>query len=71
MFEDLETKIETIKKTQTKGIIEMQNLGKWTGTTDVSITNKEKRWKQRMSGVDDTIGGIDSPVKENVKLVNS
>ena len=32
--------IEAIKKTQMKGILEMENLGKRTGTTDTSITNR-------------------------------
>ena len=49
----------------------MENLGKQTGTSDVSITNKKKRWKYGISGIDDTIGEIDSPVKENVQLLNS
>ena len=29
-----------IKKTQTEGILEMENLGKGTGTTDISIINE-------------------------------
>ena len=32
--------IESIKKTQTEGILEMKNLGKRTGTTDSSITRR-------------------------------
>jgi hypothetical protein len=32
--------IEAKKKTQIEGILEMENLGKRTGTTDAGITNK-------------------------------
>jgi hypothetical protein len=32
--QDLKTEIEAIKKTHTEGILEMENLGKKTGTTD-------------------------------------
>jgi hypothetical protein len=32
MFQGLKMKIEAIEKTQTEGILEMENLGKTTGT---------------------------------------
>jgi hypothetical protein len=38
--QDLKMEIEAIKETQTEGMLEMGNLGEWTGTTDTSITNK-------------------------------
>ena len=34
--QDLKMEIEAIKKTQTEEILEMENLGQITGTTDVS-----------------------------------
>ena len=34
--QDLKIEIETIKETQTEGILEMENLGKRTGTTDTA-----------------------------------
>ena len=37
---DLKMETEGMKKTQTEGILEMENLGKQTGTTDASITNR-------------------------------
>lgn len=45
-------KIEVIKKTpQTELILEIENLGKTTGTTDTSITSKI--WiKERISGIE-------------------
>ena len=45
----------------------MENLGKGTGTTDASITNRIQEMEERISGVKDTIEEIDSLVKDNVK----
>lgn len=39
-IQDLELEIELIKKTRTEGMLEMENLGKRTGTTDAIITNR-------------------------------
>jgi hypothetical protein len=32
--------VEVIKKTQMEANLEMENLGKWSGIKDVSITNR-------------------------------
>ena len=61
----MKTEIEVIKKTQTKGILDMENLGKRTGTTETSITNRIQEIEERISGDEDTIEEIDSLVKEN------
>jgi hypothetical protein len=37
--QDLKVERETIKKTQMEANLEMENLGKRSGITDVSITN--------------------------------
>jgi hypothetical protein len=42
----------------------VENLGKRTGTTEASITNRRQEMEERISGIDDT------PVKENVKTKN-
>ena len=60
--------IETIKKTQREATMEMENLGKRSGATDASITNRIQEIEERMSGVEDTIKDIDTLVKENYKL---
>ena len=45
-----------VKKTpQTKGTLEMKNLGKWTGTTDASITNRMQEIEERISSAEDRI----------------
>ena len=51
--QNLKREIEAIKKTQIETILEMENLGKRTGTTDVSITNRIQEMKERISGIEE------------------
>jgi hypothetical protein len=37
----------------------MENLGKRTGTTHASLTNRRQEIEERISGIDDTIEEID------------
>lgn len=46
----------------------MENLGKRTETTDVSITNRIQGMEERISGVEDTIEETDTLIKENIKF---
>jgi hypothetical protein len=61
--------VETIKLTQmeAKNVLEMENLGKWSGITDVSITNRTQEIEERISGLEDTEEEIDPTLKENSK----
>jgi hypothetical protein len=59
-------KIEAMKNTQTEETLEMENLGKRTGTTDANITNRTQM-EERISGIEDTIEEIDTTVNENVR----
>ena len=61
----LKIEIDTIKKIQAKRIQGIENLGKWTGTTETSIIN---RLEEIISGAEDTIEKIDSLLKENIKF---
>lgn len=45
--QDLKMETEIIKKTQTKGNLEMENLDKPTGTTDASIANRIQEMEER------------------------
>ena len=45
--EDLRTKVEVIRKIQTEEILEMENLGKITLTTDASITNRIQAMEEK------------------------
>ena len=59
--------MEAMKKTQTEGWMDMENLGKWTGTTETSITNRIQEIEERISDTEDTIEEIKSLIKENSK----
>ena len=45
----------------------MENLGKRSGITNVSITNRIQEIEERLSGVEDSIEDNDITVKENTK----
>ena len=47
--------------------MEMENLGKQTGTTDTSITNRLQEMEERISGVEDMVEETESSVNESVK----
>ena len=68
-IQDLKVEVETIKLTQmeAKNVLEMENLGKWSGITDVSITNRTQEIEERISGLEDTEEEIDPTLKENSK----
>ena len=62
--------VETIKKTQMEANLETENLGKRSGITDVSITNRIQEMEERISGIEDAVEEIDTTVKENSKHKN-
>lgn len=64
-------KIETIRKIQIKATLETDNLGKRSGATDASITNRILELEERISRMGDTIEITDTMVKENAKHKNS
>ena len=63
-------KIETIKKTQMEANLEMENLGKRSGITEVSITNRMQKIEERIWGVKDALEDVDTTIKENSKHKN-
>jgi uncharacterized coiled-coil protein SlyX len=65
--QDLKVEVEKIKKMQIEANLEMENLGKRSGITYVSITNRMQETEERISGVEDTIEEIDTTVKEHSK----
>ena len=65
--QDMVIELEAIQKTQTEGILEMENIGKKTRTTNASITNNIQEMEERISSVEDTIEEIHTLFKENVK----
>jgi predicted nucleic acid-binding Zn-ribbon protein len=59
--------IEAIKKSQRETSLEIENIRKRSGVIDSSITNRIQEIEERISGIEDTIENIDTPVKENAK----
>ena len=65
--QDLNMEVETIKISQIVVTLKMENLGKRSGATDASITNKIQEREERISGIEDTLEDFDTVVKENIK----
>ena len=62
--------VET-KKTQMEANLEMENQGKRSGITDVSITNGVQEKEERISGVEDNVEEIDTTAKKIQNIKNS
>jgi hypothetical protein len=67
IIQDLKMEAETIKKTQRKTTLEIEILGKKTGTIDVSISNRIQEMEERISSAEDSIENMDTTIKENAK----
>ena len=65
--QDLKTEMESMKKSQTEGRLDIENLGKRTETTESSITNRIQEIEERISDYEDTIEKINVLIKENSK----
>jgi prefoldin subunit 5 len=63
----LKMEVETIKKTQRETTLEIEILGKKSGSIDVSISNRIQEMEERISGAGDSIENIDTIIKENGK----
>lgn len=63
--------IGTIKKSQRKTTLEMENLGKRPGVIETSITKRIQEIEERISGAENTIENIDTNIKENAKFKKS
>jgi chromosome segregation ATPase len=64
---DLKREIDTIKKTQSEAILEMETLAKKSETTDDSISNRIQEREERILGAEDSIENICTTIKENAK----
>ena len=54
-IQDLKMEVETMKKTQRETTLEIENLGKKSGTIDVSISNSIQEMEERISDAEDSI----------------
>ena len=64
---DLKREVDTIKKTQSEAKLEIETLGKKSGTKDASISNRIQEMEGRISGAEDSIENIGTTIKENKK----
>ena len=66
-IQDLKREVDTIKKTQSEATLEIETLGKKSGTIDASISNRIQEMEERISGAEDSIENISTTIKENAK----
>ena len=64
---DLKREVETIKKTQSEATLEIETLGKKSGTIDASISNRIQEMEEKISGAEDSIENMGTTIKENAK----
>jgi predicted nucleic acid-binding Zn-ribbon protein len=64
---DLNREVDTIKKTQSEAMLEIETLGKKSGTIGASISNRIQEMEERISGTEDSIENIGTTVKDNAK----
>jgi predicted nucleic acid-binding Zn-ribbon protein len=64
---DLKREVDTIKKTQSEATLEIETLGKKSGSTDVSISNRIQEMEESISGAEDSIEDISTTIKEDTK----
>jgi hypothetical protein len=65
--QDLKMEGEKVKKTQSETTLEIETLGKKSGTIDVSINNRIQEMEERISDAEDSIENMDTAIKENAK----
>jgi hypothetical protein len=64
-IQDLKREVDTIKKTQSEAMLDIETLGKKSGTIDVLITNRIQEMQERISGAEDYIENIGKTIREN------
>jgi hypothetical protein len=64
---DLKREVNTIKKTQSEAMLEIETLGKKSGNIYASISNRIQEMEKRISGAKDYIENIGTKIKENAK----
>jgi predicted nucleic acid-binding Zn-ribbon protein len=66
-IQDLKMEVEKIKKTQRETTLEIETLGKNSGTIDASISNRIQKMEESISDAEDSMEKIDRTIKENAK----
>jgi chromosome segregation ATPase len=66
-IQDLKRELGKIKKTERETTLETETLGKKSGTINTSISKRIQEMEERISGAEDSIGNMDTTIKENAK----
>jgi predicted nucleic acid-binding Zn-ribbon protein len=66
-IQDLKREVDTIKKTQSEATLEIEPLGKKSGTIDASISNRIQEMEERILDADNSIENMGTTIKENAK----
>jgi hypothetical protein len=67
-IQDLKREVETMKETQMETTLEIETLGKKSGTIDVSTSNIiQAEMKERISGAQDSTENMGTTIKDNAK----
>jgi chromosome segregation ATPase len=64
---DLKREVDTRKKTQSEVTLDIETLGKKSGTIDASISNRIQEMEERISGAKGSIENIGTTIRENAK----
>jgi cell division protein FtsL len=68
---ELKREVDTMKKTQSEATLEVETLGKKSGTIDASISNRIQEMEEKISSEEDSIENMDITIKENEKCKRS
>lgn len=72
MVQGKKVTVDSIKKMQNEGKVEMKNSGSQTGTSEASLMNRIQEMDESISGTEDKIEETDTLVKKkNVKYKSS
>jgi hypothetical protein len=63
IIQDLKMEVETMEKSQRETTLEIEILGKKSGTIDVSISQRIQEMEERISGAEDSIENMDTTKK--------
>ena len=64
---DLKREVDTIKTPQNEATLEIETLGKKSGTIE-TISNRIQEMEERISGAEHSIENIGTTIKDNTKL---
>jgi predicted nucleic acid-binding Zn-ribbon protein len=67
---DLKREVDTIKKTQSEAMLEIETLGKKPGNINLSISNRIQEVEERISRTENSIENICTTIKEIEKCKN-